>query len=206
MKKSLWGAAATLLLAGCVGAPNIAQSDETKSENKTEAQANAKEKPVVLNYKVKNLAGEDVDLSKYKGKVVLIVNTASKCGLTPQYEGLQKLHEKYKDQGLAILGFPANNFADQEPGSNGEIAEFCKRNYGVTFDMFSKISVKGDDIAPLYKQLTAGAGDEKLAGEVDWNFAKFLVGRDGKLVSRFKARTKPDAPEFLSALETELKK
>lgn len=202
MKTSLWSAAATLVLAGCVGAPNVAQSDEPKGETKVEV----KEKPVVLNYKMKNLAGEDVDLSKYKGKVVLFVNTASKCGNTPQYEGLQKLHEKYKDQGLAILGFPANNFGAQEPGSNGEIAEFCKRNYGVTFDMFSKISVKGDDIAPLYKQLTSGAGDEKLAGEVDWNFAKFLVGRDGKLVSRFKARTKPDAPEFVSALEAELKK
>ncbi len=203
MKKILWSAATALMLAGCVGAPKIAQSDDTKTETKAEA---PKEKQVVLNYTVKNLAGEDVDLSKYKGKVVLFVNVASRCGNTPQYEGLQKLHEKYKEQGLAILGFPANNFAGQEPGSDGEIATFCKKNYGVTFDMFSKISVKGDDIAPLYKQLTSGAGDEKLAGDVDWNFAKFLVGKDGKLVTRFKASVKPDAPALVSALESELKK
>ncbi len=191
MRKFLWGAAsAAMLMAGCV----TAQSDEVK------------EKPVVLNYTMKSLDGKDVDLSKYKGKVVLFVNTASKCGNTPQYEGLQKLHDKYKDQGLAILGFPANNFNGQEAGTNEEIAAFCKKNYGVTFDMFSKISVKGDDKAPLYALLTSGAGDEKLAGDVDWNFAKFLVGRDGKLVSRFKARTKPDAPEFLEAVQTELAK
>lgn len=202
MKKILWGAATALMLAGCVSAPNVAQSDDAKPETKTEA---SKEKQVVLNYTVKNLAGEDVDLSKYKGKVVMFVNVASRCGNTPQYEGLQKLHEKYKEQGLVILGFPANNFGGQEPGSDGEIATFCKKNYGVTFDMFSKISVKGDDISPLYKQLTSGAGDEKLAGEVDWNFAKFLVGRDGKLVNRFKARVKPDDAAVVSAIESELK-
>ena len=195
MRKFLWGAAsAAMLMAGCV----TAQSDDTKPE--------VTEKPVVLNYKMKSLDGQDVDLSKYKGKVVLFVNTASKCGNTPQYDGLQKLHDKYKGEGLAILGFPADNFGHQEPGSNGEIAEFCKKNYGVTFDMFSKISVKGDDKAPLYALLTSGAGDAKLAGDVDWNFAKFLVGRDGKLVARFKARTKPDAPEFLEAVQSELAK
>lgn len=193
MRKFLWGAAsAAMLLAGCAGA----QSDEPKAGEKT----------VVLNYTMKSLAGQDVDLSKYKGKVVLFVNVASKCGNTPQYDGLQKLHEKYKDEGLAILGFPANNFLGQEPGSDSDIATFCKKNYGVTFDMFSKISVKGDDKAPLYKQLTSGAGDPKLAGEVDWNFAKFLVGRDGKLVARFKASTKPDNPDFVKAVEAELAK
>ncbi len=198
MKKVLWSAATALMLAGCVSAPQIAQSAETKSDA-------AKGNEVVLNYTVKSLSGQDVDLSKYKGKVVLFVNVASRCGNTPQYEGLQKLHEKYKDQGLAILGFPANNFGSQEPGSDGDIATFCKKNYGVTFDMFSKISVKGDDISPLYKQLTAGAGDAKLAGEVDWNFAKFLVGRDGKLVNRFKAKVKPDDAALVSAIEDELK-
>ncbi len=199
MKKILWSAATALMLAGCMTAPYAAKSDETKSDV-------AKEKQMVLNYTMKSLSGQDVDLSKYKGKVVLFVNVASRCGNTPQYEGLQKLHEKYKDQGLAILGFPANNFGAQEPGSDGEIATFCKKNYGVTFDMFSKISVKGDDIAPLYKQLTAGAGDPKLAGDVDWNFAKFLVDRDGKLVTRFKAKVKPDDPALVSAIESELKK
>ena len=196
MKSSIWAMAGLTLLAGCMAA----QSDDKPATEQP------KEKPVVLNYTMKSLDGKDVDLSKYKGKVVLIVNTASKCGNTPQYAGLQKLHEKYNDQGLAILGFPANNFGGQEPGSDDEIATFCTKNYGVTFDMFSKISVKGDDQAPLYKLLTSGAGDEKLAGDVDWNFAKFLVGRDGKLVTRFKARTKPDDAEFTKALEAELAK
>ena len=196
MRKFLWGAAsAALLMVGCVKA----QSDDTKPDA-------PKEKTVVLNYTMKSLAGQDVDLSKYKGKVVLFINVASRCGNTPQYKGLQSLHDKYKDQGLAILGFPANNFAGQEPGSDTEISTFCTKNYGVTFDMFSKISVKGDDKAPLYALLTSGAGDAKLAGDVDWNFAKFLVGRDGKLVARFKARTKPDAPEFLEAVQSELAK
>lgn len=200
MAKSLLKAAGiALVLAGCTTLGCVtAQSDEP--------QAAAKEKPVVLNFKMKNLAGDDVDLSKYKGKVVLIINTASKCGNTPQYAGLEKLHQKYKDQGLAILGFPANNFGGQEPGTDGEIATFCKANYGVSFDMFSKISVKGNDQAPLYKLLTAGAGDAALAGDVDWNFAKFLVGRDGKLVTRFKAGVKPDAQPLVSAIETELGK
>lgn len=200
MTKSLWKAAGVaLVLASCTSVGCVtAQSDEP--------QAAVKEKPVVLDFKMKNLAGQDVDLSKYKGKVVLFVNTASQCGNTKQYAGLQKLHEKYKDQGLAILGFPANNFGGQEPGSDGEIATFCKANYGVTFDMFSKISVKGNDQAPLYKLLTSGAGDPKLAGDVDWNFAKFLVGRDGKLITRFKAGVKPDAPEFVNTIEAELGK
>jgi glutathione peroxidase len=199
MKKLiLCAVGAALVMGGCISA----QSDEPKSG----ASAAAKEKANVLNFKVKTLAGEDVNLEKYKGKVVLFVNVASKCGNTPQYAGLQKMHEKYKDQGLAILGFPANNFRGQEPGSDSEIAQFCKANYGVTFDMFSKISVKGDDIHPLYKTLTSGAGDEKLAGDVDWNFAKFLVGRDGKLVSRFSARTKPDDAALVAAVESELAK
>src|SRR5437879_5608937 len=149
MRYISWLAGGALLLTGCIGA----KSDDTKTE--------PKEKADVLNFTMKSLAGEDVNLEKYKGKVVLFVNVASKCGNTPQYAGLQKLHEKYKDQGLAILGFPANNFREQEPGTNAEIAQFCKANYGVTFDMFSKISVKGDDQAPLYKLLTSGAGDPK---------------------------------------------
>lgn len=201
MKKLMWSAATAFLLAGCVTATQVAQSEETKT-----AEAAPKEKQVVLNHTMKSLSGKDVDLSTYKGKVVLFVNVASRCGNTPQYEGLQKLYDKYQGQGLEILGFPANNFAGQEPGTNGEIAEFCKKNYGVTFDMFSKISVKGNDIAPLYKQLTAGAGDPALAGDVDWNFAKFLVGRDGKLVTRFKASVKPDNTTLVNAIEAELKK
>ena len=198
MRKSLWGAAsAAILLAGCMS---------VQSDDKPAAEAGAKEKPVVLNYTMKSLDGKDVDLSKYKGKVVLMVNTASKCGYTKQYAGLQKLHEKYKDQGLAVLGFPANNFGAQEPGSDEDIATFCQKNYGVNFDMFSKISVKGEDKAPLYQLLTAGAGDEKLAGEVGWNFEKFLIGRDGKLLARFKSKDAPESDTVTKAIEAELAK
>ena len=187
-------ASAALVAAGCVGA---------HSDDKPAAPV---EKVDVLTYKVKTITGEEVSLEKYKGKVVLFVNVATKCGLTPQYAGLQKLHEKYKDKGLALLGFPANNFLGQEPGSDAEIAIFCKGTYNVSFDMFSKISVKGNDQAPLYKTLTAGAGDPKLAGDVDWNFAKFLVGRDGKLAARFSARTKPDDEKLVASIEAELGK
>lgn len=158
-----------------------------------------------LEFKVKNINGEEVDLAAYKGKVVLIVNVASKCGLTPQYEQLQQLHEKYKDQGLAILGFPANNFGSQEPGTNDEIKGFCQQNYGVTFDMFSKISVKGDDKAPLYAFLTSEEKNGQFAGEILWNFTKFLVGKSGAVSARFDPKTRPDAAEVIEKIESELK-
>ncbi|MCA9102743.1 MAG: glutathione peroxidase [Pirellulales bacterium] len=153
---------------------------------------------------MKSLDGEDVDLSKYAGDVVLIVNVASKCGNTPQYKQLEALHEKYGDQGLAILGFPANEFGKQEPGSDEEIREFCTANYGVKFDMFSKVVVKGDGICPLYTFLTSEKTDPKFAGDIKWNFEKFLIGRDGQVVARFDPKMKPDAPEVVGAIETEL--
>lgn len=157
-----------------------------------------------LDFKMKSLAGEEVDLQRYRGNVVLIVNTASKCGLTPQYEGLQALHDKYQGQGLRILGFPANDFAQQEPGTDAEIGEFCQRNYGVKFDMFSKIAVKGTEQAPLYRFLTSPETNPQFPGEIRWNFEKFLVGRDGQVIARFDPRVTPDSPEVVNAIEAAL--
>ena len=158
-----------------------------------------------LDFEMETINGETASLDSYKGKVVMIVNTASKCGLTPQYEGLQTLYETYKDQGFVILGFPANNFMNQEPGTDEEIKEFCTVNYGVTFPMFSKISVKGEDKHPLYQYLTESEKHE-YGGEIEWNFAKFIVGPDGQLVARFKPKTKPQNEQVIKAVETALQK
>ncbi len=155
---------------------------------------------------MKNIDGKDVDLSKYKGEVVLIVNVASKCGLTPQYKQLEAVYSKYKDKGFAVLGFPANQFGAQEPGTDSEIKQFCTSKYSVDFPMFSKIVVKGDGIHPLYQLLTAQETDPQEKGDINWNFEKFLVDRDGKVVKRFNPRVKPDAPEVIEAIETELNK
>ncbi|MGE0608162.1 MAG: glutathione peroxidase [Pirellulales bacterium] len=170
--------------------------------------ADKKEKDVApaLSFKMKSLAGKDVDLAKYKGKVLLVVNVASQCGLTPQYEGLEALHEKYNDKGLAVMGFPANEFGAQEPGTDTEIAEFCQKNYGVKFDMFSKIVVKGKGQHPLYKYLTSLDTEPKGAGDISWNFEKFLIGRDGNVVARFEPKAAPDSPEVVTAIEAELAK
>ena len=154
-----------------------------------------------LDFTMKSIEGKDVKLGKYRGNVVLIVNTASKCGLTPQYAKLEELYKKYKDKGLRILAFPANNFGAQEPGTDSQIKEFCSLNYKVSFDLFSKISVKGDDIHPLYKHLTTLP---KVGGDIDWNFAKFLVDRKGNVVARFKAPTDPLAPDVVKAVEDAL--
>lgn len=159
-----------------------------------------------LAFKMESLAGEQVDLGQYKGKVVLIVNTASECGLTPQYAGLQKLHEKYADKGLAILGFPCNQFGKQEPGTAKEISEFCTKNYGVTFDMFAKIKVNGSDASELYKLLTAIDAEPAGTGDISWNFEKFLVSPDGKVLARFSPRTKPDDEQLVAAIEAALTK
>ena len=152
---------------------------------------------------VKKIDGTPVDLSAYKGKVVLIVNVASKCGYTGQYAGLQKLYDTYKGKGFVVLGFPANEFGGQEPGSDAEIATFCSSKYGVTFDMFSKVVVKGPDKAPLYKALTEGSTP---SGEVGWNFEKFLIGRDGRIVGRYKSGIAPDDGKLTGAIEAELGK
>lgn len=156
-----------------------------------------------LTGKMKLLDGSACDLAQYKGKVVLIVNVASRCGYTGQYAGLQKLYESHKDKGLVVLGFPANEFGAQEPGSDAEIAQFCSSKYGVTFPMFSKIVVKGTGIAPLYKTLTETANP---TGDVKWNFEKFLIGRDGTIKGRYKSGVGPDDAALTSAIEAELAK
>jgi len=151
---------------------------------------------------MKKIDGTPVDLSSYKGKVVLIVNVASKCGYTKQYSGLQKLYDSYKDKGLVVLGFPANEFGGQEPGSDADIATFCSTKSGVTFDMFSKIVVKGPEKASLYKSLTETATP---AGEVKWNFEKFLIGRDGAILGRFDSGVAPEDAKLKDAIEAALK-
>jgi glutathione peroxidase len=159
-----------------------------------------------LSYKLKDIKGNEVDLSKYKGKVVLLVNVASKCGLTPQYEALEALYEKYEKQGFVIIGIPANEFGKQEPGTNEEIEKFCKSKYSVTFPMMSKIVVKGEGIDPLYKYLTSVETKPQPAGEISWNFEKFLVSKDGQVVARFAPKVKPDDKQVTGAIEAELKK
>jgi len=158
----------------------------------------------VLDFNMKDIDGKDVSLSQYKGKVMLIINVATYCGNTPQYSDIEALYEKYKDKGLVILGFPANNFMGQEPGSNQEIKEFCTSKYSVKFPMFSKISVKGDDIAPLYTYLTQKSENGVLDAPVKWNFQKFLVGKDGKVITSFSPKTKVTETDVTAAIDKAL--
>ncbi len=164
----------------------------------------AKKDTSVLDFHVKDIDGKDVDLAKYKGKVLLIVNTASQCGLTPQYKELEELYEKNKDKGFEILAFPANEFGKQEPGSNEEIKEFCSTKYKVTFPLFSKIVVKGEGIDPLYEYLTSKETNPKFAGEIKWNFNKFLVNKKGEVIARFEPKVKPSTKEVTTAIEDAL--
>ncbi|MCG3128328.1 MAG: hypothetical protein CHACPFDD_03211 [Phycisphaerae bacterium] len=157
-----------------------------------------------LGFKLTDIDGKEVDLASYKGDVVMLVNVASRCGLTPQYEQLQALHEKYAGKGLRIVGVPANNFGGQEPGDNAAIKEFCTHKYKVGFAMMSKVSVQGEDKCPLYQFLTAKETNPKFAGEIKWNFTKFLIGRDGTVIARFEPRTKPDSDEVVKAIEAAL--
>ena len=159
-----------------------------------------------LQYTVKDIDGKDVDLAQYKGKVVMIVNVASKCGNTPQYKALEESYKKYAGKGFVVLGFPANEFRGQEPGTNEEIKQFCTSKYGVSFPMFSKIVVKGEGQADLYRHLTSKDTNPKAPGPVTWNFEKFLIGKDGQVAARFAPKTKPDAPEVVQAIEAELAK
>jgi glutathione peroxidase len=158
----------------------------------------------IYDFKMKSIDEKPVRLSAYKGKVVLLVNVASKCGFTPQYAGLEKLYETYKDRGFVIVGVPANNFAQQEPGTNAEIKTFCSRKYNVTFPMMSKVSVLGEDKTPLYVYLTDKSTDPDFAGDIKWNFTKFLFDRKGKAVARFEPNVTPDAPEVAKAVEAAL--
>ncbi len=160
----------------------------------------------IYDFTMKSIDGHPVSLGSYSGKAVLLVNVASKCGFTPQYEGLEALYEKYKDRGLVIVGIPANNFAQQEPGTNEEIKKFCSNKYNVTFPMMAKVSVLGDDQAPLYAFLTGKSTNPQFAGDVQWNFTKFLFDRSGKPVARFEPATTPDSPEVKAAIEAALGK
>jgi glutathione peroxidase len=172
--------------------------------NRDEAIVSAKAKSI-LDFTMKDIDGKDVKLKKYKGSVLLVVNTASKCGYTPQYESLQATYEKYKAQGFYVLGFPANNFGGQEPGTNEEIKEFCTSKFKVSFPMFAKISVKGEDQDPLYKFLTSKETNPNFAGDITWNFNKFLVDRKGNVVARFTSKDKPDGEAVTQAIEKYLK-
>jgi len=162
--------------------------------------------PEALNFNVKSIDGEDVNLCRYEGNLVLIVNTASECGYTPQYRDLEELNRRYYSRGLRILGFPSNDFGGQEPGTEAEIKNFCESRYKVTFDMFSKIPVQGEEKHPLYRYLTSGGGDPNLVGEVQWNFNKYLIGKDGKLVGRFLSPVEPLSDELTGAIEREIEK
>lgn len=160
-----------------------------------------------LEVKMKSIDGKDLDLSKFKGKVVLVVNVASKCGYTPQYKGLQELHAKYESDGLVVLGVPANDFGKQEPGTEEDIQKFCSSKYSVTFPMTSKVVVKGTDKTELYKILTAATPNKDgKVEEVGWNFEKFLIGRDGKVAGRYKSAVAPDSDDLIKAIKTELDK
>ncbi len=192
---------ALFLTALAIPAISLAQDAAKKSP------ANAEKAAVgssLHDVKVKDIDGKDTSLKAYEGKVVLIVNVASQCGLTPQYKGLQALHEKYKDKGLVVLGFPCNDFGAQEPGTTTEIKEFCSTKYKVTFPMFDKLHVKGDGQHELYRRLTGKDG--AFPGDVKWNFGKFLVGADGQPLQRFEPKTTPDDPELVKAVEAALAK
>jgi glutathione peroxidase len=192
-------AAAAVVLAGAFFGSRAAAAEKSEATEKGASP---------LDYTVKDIDGKDTDLSQYKGKVVLIVNVASKCGYTPQYKGLEKLYEDEKDKGFVILGFPANNFKGQEPGTDAEIKQFCEGKYNVTFPMMDKVSVKGDDKHPVYKTLTEGNGAQvgPQKGEVTWNFNKFLIGKDGKEVAHFDSKVKPDSDTLAKAIDAELAK
>lgn len=166
--------------------------------------AEGDEKLNIYDFTVNDIEGNEVPLREFSGKVMMIVNVASKCGFTTQYEGLQKLYEKYREKGFVILGFPANNFLWQEPGSNEEIQQFCKLNYGVSFPMFEKISVTGRNIHPLYDFLTSNEHNSDFGGKITWNFNKFLVGTDGAVVARFPSKAEPFDEEIVTAVENAL--
>ena len=188
------------VLVGCQSARSV---EPAAPVTVTEAPTDSAPPMNIYDFKLETLDGQPVDMAKYKGKVLLIVNTASKCGYTPQYAGLQAISEKYKAQGLQVLGFPANNFGGQEPGSAQEIGAFCEKNFGVTFDLFAKSSVKGADKSPFFTYLTETANPEK-TGEIGWNFEKFLISREGALVDRYKSAVTPEGAELTGAIEAQL--
>jgi glutathione peroxidase len=197
----------TLLITSLILTGALVMTNTASAAGAAKSKSDKAAKATPLNEEMETLDGKKVNLAKeYKGKVVLLVNVASKCGNTPQYKQLEALHEKYGKDGLAIVGVPCNQFGKQEPGTSKDIAEFCEQNYGVKFDMMSKVDVNGENAAPLYKYLTSKESDPKFAGKITWNFEKFLFNRDGHVVARFSPKTKPDAPEVVAAIEKELAK
>ena len=182
----------------------VASCTSTNSSKKegasTSGSATSQDKSSIYQFKVESLEGGEINFSQFKGKKILVVNTASKCGYTPQYKELEALYNQYQDK-LVIVGFPANNFGAQEQGTNSEIKEFCQKNYGVTFPMAAKISVKGDDMAPLYKWLTSKSENGVLDAEIKWNFNKFILDENGKLLAKFDSKVTPMSPEILAFLK-----
>ncbi|MEZ6096183.1 MAG: glutathione peroxidase [Pirellulaceae bacterium] len=186
------------LVAMNVAGPLFAQDTELKTETGEQAV------PAALGFTMKSIDGDDIDLSQYRGKVVMIVNVASRCGMTPQYEQLQALYSELGDKGLVVLGFPCNQFGAQEPGSEADIKEFCSTKYDVTFPMFAKVDVNGDDRCELYEHLTSLDLQPKGAGNIGWNFEKIILDREGNPIARFGSRTKPDAEEVMKVINDAL--
>lgn len=191
-----------IVFCSCKAQTNGAGSNKPNSTQTTTTQSKMETKNI-YDISVKDMDGKDVSLADYKGKVLLIVNVASQCGYTVQYEGLQKLYEQNKDKGFEILAFPSNDFGGQEPGTNEEIKQFCESKYNVTFKLFDKVKVLGDDKNPLYSRLVNNAPS---TGDIDWNFEKFLVDKNGNIVGRYKSKVKPDSEELVSAINAELVK
>lgn len=158
----------------------------------------------IYDFTLNSIDGQPAPLAAYKGKIVMLVNVASRCGFTPQYTALEAVYEKYKERGFVVVGIPANNFGSQEPGTNQEIKTFCTTKYNVTFPMMAKVSVKGDDKTPLYQFLTDKAANPETGGEIQWNFTKFLIGPDGRVITRFESAVAPDSPEVIGAIEKAL--
>jgi len=196
MKRTL----TSFLVAAVVGAAVLAIS----ITNNPTAAASGERMTSIYDFTLKDIDHKEVNLGQFRGKVVLVVNVASRCGFTPQYEGLQKIYLKYKDRGFVILGFPANNFMSQEPGTDEEIKSFCSAKYNVTFPIFSKISVKGDDMHPLYRFLTSKETNPEFGGDIKWNFSKFLVDKTGKVIARFEPAVKPESDQVIQAIEKAL--
>lgn len=196
MKKSIFIFAVLFISIGLV---TLIEGNSMKSNNGKDKSPDS-----IYDLSAKDMSGKEVKFSKFEGKVLLIVNVASKCGYTPQYEGLQSLYEKYKDEGFEILAFPCNDFGGQEPGSNEEIKEFCTLNYGVSFPLFDKIKVLGKEKHPLYQRLTTNPTTEQ--GDIKWNFEKFLISKNGEIIKRFRSGVEPLSEEAVTAIESELSK
>ncbi|MFQ5429063.1 MAG: glutathione peroxidase [Phycisphaerae bacterium] len=199
-----WGGPLDARAAAAPPVPAVNARSKPKKNAKNPEKSPGKVKTPALAFTMKDIDGKEQDLRQYYGHVVLMVNTASQCGLTPQYEGLEALYEKYRDKGLVVLAFPANNFGRQEPGPNEQIKAFCSKRFHITFPLFGKVSVKGPDICALYRYLTDEKAGHRHGGAIPWNFTKFLIDRKGRVADRFDPRTTPDNPKLIEAIEKRL--